>query len=173
MMVRKMTAITQNRNEKIEVFIDLMNVESAVGRDVVDYSCLVKCLAKGRQITVIRAYDQIKESNPEQKKLHADLKREKVRIIIPRGSCKDSTKQIGVDVQLATDVVTSAIRSSCDTIVIVSGDGDFIPVIDSVKASGKKIEFAAFSDFANMSLIEETDHFTCLDDLPICREVVA
>ncbi len=168
-----MTAITQNKNEKLEIFIDLMNVESSVGRNVIDYSCMVKCLAKGRQITVIRAYDQIKEHNPDQKRLHADLKREKVRVIVPKGSCGNSSKQIGVDVQLATDVVTSAIRSSCDTIVIVSGDGDFIPVIDCVKASGKKIEFAAFSGFANMSLIEETDYFTYLDDLPICREVDA
>ena len=168
-----MTAITQNKNEKVEIFIDLRNVETSVGRDTVDYNSLVKCLAKGRQITVIRAYDQIKESNPEQKRLHADLKREKVRIIVPRGSCGNSTKQIGVDVQLATDVVTSALRSSCDTIIIVSGDGDFIPVIDSVKASGKKIEFAAFSGFANMSLIDETDYFTYLDDLPICKEVEA
>ena len=166
-----MTAITQNKNEKVEIFIDLMNIETSVGRDIVDYSCLVKCLAKGRQITVIRAYDQIRESNPEQKRLHADLKREKVRIIIPRGSCGNSTKQIGVDVQLATHVVTSAIRSSCDTIIIVSGDGDFIPVIDSVKSSGKKVEFAAFSGFANMSLIDETDYFTYLDDLPICKDV--
>ena len=168
-----MTAITQNKNEKLEIFIDLMNVESSVGRNVIDYSCMVKCLAKGRQITVIRAYDQIKEHNPDQKRLHADLKSEKVRVIVPKGSCGNSSKQIGVDVQLATDVVTSAIRSSCDTIVIVSGDGDFIPVIDSVKASGKKIEFAAFSGFANMSLIEETDYFTYLDDLPICKEVDA
>lgn len=168
-----MTAITQNKNEKLEIFIDLMNVESSVGRNIVDYNCLVKCLSKGRQITVIRAYDQIKESNPEQKKLHADLKREKVRVIVPKGSCGNTTKQIGVDVQLATDVVTSAIRSSCDTIVIVSGDGDFIPVIDCVKSSGKKIEFAAFSGFANMSLIDETDYFTYLDDLPICKEVSA
>ncbi len=168
-----MTAITQNRNEKLEIFIDLMNVESSVGRNVVDYTCLIKCLAKGRQVTVIRAYDQISGSNPEQKKLHADLRREKVRIIIPKGNCANPTKQIGVDVQLATDVVTSAIRSSCDTILIVSGDGDFIPVIDSVKASGKKVEFAAFSGFANMSLIDETDYFTYLDDLPICREVDA
>ncbi len=168
-----MTAITQNKNEKVEVFIDLMNVESAVGRNVVDYNCLVKCLAKGRQVTVIRAYDQIKGPNPAQDRLHADLRNEKVRIVIPKGSCKNSEKQIGVDVKLATDVVTSSMRSSCDTILIVSGDGDFIPVIDSVKESGKKVEFAAFSDYANMSLIEETDYFTYLDDLPICREVEA
>lgn len=166
-----MTAITQNKNEKLEVFIDVMNVEKAVGRNVMDYNCLVKCLAKGRQITVIRAYDQVIGSNPEQKKLHAYFKREKVRVIIPKGSCGNSSKQIGVDVQLATDVVTSAIKSSCDTVLIISGDGDFIPVIDSVKASGKKIEFAAFSEFANMSLIEETDYFTYLDDLPVCKEV--
>ncbi len=168
-----MTAITQNKNEKIEIFIDLMNVESSIGRGIVDYCCLVKCLAKGRQVTVIRAYDQVRENNPDQKRLHADLRREKVRIVIPKGSCCDPAKQIGVDVQLATDVVTSAMRSSCDTIVIVSGDGDFIPVIDCVKISGKKIEFAAFSGFVNMGLIDETDYFTYLDDLPICKEVEA
>lgn len=92
-----MAAITQNRNEKIEIFIDLMNVES-LGRNIIDYDCLVKCLAKGRQVTVIRAYDQIICNDPEQKKLHATLKHEKVRVIIPKGACINQTKQIGVDV---------------------------------------------------------------------------
>ena len=168
-----MTTITQNRNEKIEIFVDVMNVEKAAGRDVVDYPCMIRCLAKGRQISVVRAYDQIVENNPDQKRLHLSLKNEKIRIIIPKARCFNKDKQIGVDVQLTTDVVTSSIRSSCDTILIISGDGDFIPLIDAVKVSGKKIEFASFSEEANMNLVDEVDHFTFLDDLPICREVVA
>jgi len=158
--------ISFNENDKVEIFIDLMNVETKVGQESIDYSLLCKCLAKGRPIGNVIAFDSIVNTD-EQRRLHSKLKQEKFRIMTPRGSCCNKEKQIGVDVLLATTVIKHTLNSQCDVIIIVSGDGDFIPVIDEVKDTGKKIEFAAFADCANNSLIEETDHFTYIDDLPI------
>lgn len=162
-----MNAISFNIVDRMEVFIDLMNIESVMGRNKIDYVMLVRTLAKGRPISNVRAYDSLKDDDLEQKCLHNVLSEQKFRIIIPKVKCGKEGKQAGVDVQLASDVKECAIQSSCDLILIVSGDGDFVPVIDKVKAKGKKIEFASFTECANHDLIDATDHFTALDDLPI------
>lgn len=163
-----MCMISFNKTDKVEIFIDLMNVESVVGRSKVDYSVLCRCLAMGRPISNVIIFDS-NVNTDDQKKLHAELKRHKFRIETPKGSCYNKEKQIGVDVLLATKVTTHALKSQCDVIIIVSGDGDFIPVIDLVKSTGKKIEFAAFGECANNSLIEETDRFAFIEDLPVLK----
>ena len=50
----------------------------------------------------------------------------------------------GVDVLLATDLVLNAAKNKFDTAIIVSGDGDFFPAIESVQAEGIRVEVAAF-----------------------------
>ena len=162
-----MSIITFNESDRIEYFIDRENVEKVCGHGNVDYEALVQCHAQGRQISNVTVYDMLRENDPIQKKVHDDLRSKKIRIKTPRGRCSKSDKQMGVDVYLAADVVSQAMTSQCDTIVIVSGDGDFIPVIDKVKESGKKIEIVSWEVCANRSLMDECDYFTLLDDLPI------
>jgi uncharacterized LabA/DUF88 family protein len=55
----------------------------------------------------------------------------------------------GVDVMLATDLVTRAYRDHYDTAIVVSGDADFYPALQAVKDAGKQVEVAAFD--ANIS----------------------
>jgi len=50
----------------------------------------------------------------------------------------------GVDVMLATDLVTRAYRDEYDTAIIVSGDADFYPALQAAKDVGKQIEVSAF-----------------------------
>ena len=50
----------------------------------------------------------------------------------------------GVDVMLATDLVLHAVKNNFDTAIIVSGDGDFFPAMETVKKEGKRVEVAAF-----------------------------
>jgi hypothetical protein len=50
----------------------------------------------------------------------------------------------GVDVMLATDVVTNAYNDHYDTAIVVSGDADFYPALQAAKDVGKHIEVAAF-----------------------------
>lgn len=162
-----MSIITFNESDSLEFFIDRENIEKIVGRGDVDYVALVRCLAQRRPISNVRVYDMLKENDPIQKAVYEKLRAAKIRIVNPKGHCLNSGKQMGVDVNLAVDVVSQAASSQCNTIVIVSGDGDFIPVISKVKETGKKIEFASWEECANKSLMDECDYFTFLDDLPI------
>ncbi len=50
----------------------------------------------------------------------------------------------GVDVQLATDMLTHAFKNNYDTAVLVAGDNDFVPSLQAVKDMGKHIEVALF-----------------------------
>ncbi len=50
----------------------------------------------------------------------------------------------GVDVQLATDMLTHAFKNNYDTAILVAGDNDFVPSLQAVKDMGKHIEVALF-----------------------------
>ncbi len=51
----------------------------------------------------------------------------------------------GDDIYLATDMLSFAYENVYDTAILVSGDGDFVPVIKKVQKLGKKVENAYFS----------------------------
>ena len=161
-----MPVTTFNLTDKVELFIDRENVEKISGHGSVDYGALVQCLAQGRPISNVTVFDMFKEEDLIQKAVYAKLRKLKIRIVNPRGHCSKEGKQLGVDVALAVAVVSKAATSQCDTFIIVSGDGDFIPLIDEVKARGKKIEIASWEECINKSLMDECDYFIPLDDIP-------
>ena len=45
----------------------------------------------------------------------------------------------GDDIHLATDMLSLAYENSFDTAILVSGDGDFVPVIRKVQKFGKRV----------------------------------
>jgi len=47
-------------------------------------------------------------------------------------------KEKGIDVKLAIDMVSCALKEECDVCVLVSGDADFIPAIDIIKENGRE-----------------------------------
>jgi len=50
----------------------------------------------------------------------------------------------GVDIQLATDMITHSFKNNYDVAVLVAGDNDFVGAIQSVKDNGKNVEVALF-----------------------------
>jgi uncharacterized LabA/DUF88 family protein len=62
------------------------------------------------------------------------------------------------DVGLAMDAVQQAPK--LDTIIIVSGDGDYIPLIEHLRVSfGCRVEVAAFAKSTSSKLIQHADSF--------------
>lgn len=56
------------------------------------------------------------------------------------------TREKGIDVKLATDLIVGAVDNQYDTAIVVSSDGDLIPAIDWVrKRQNKKVEYVGFS----------------------------
>ena len=72
---------------------------------------------------------------------HHELLKKGVKEIVFR-----RTREKGIDVKLATDLVVAAVDNQYDTAVVVSSDSDLIPAIDWIrKRQNKKVEYIGFS----------------------------
>lgn len=65
-------------------------------------------------------------------------------------------------------IVVDAIRAStsADAIVLVSGDGDFIPLVEYLKNQGKRVEVIAFGRSTSSKIKEEADEFIDIESNP-------
>ena len=65
-------------------------------------------------------------------------------------------------------IVIDAIRivPGVDTLVLASGDGDFIPLVEYLKNQGKRVEVVAFGRTASSKLRESADEFIDLEEDP-------
>lgn len=73
-------------------------------------------------------------------------------------------KKADWDVGLVIDAIR--IAPSVDTLVIVSGDGDFISLVEYLKNQGKRVEVVAFGKSASSKLREIADEFIDLGATP-------
>src|ERR1700693_3134772 len=70
-------------------------------------------------------------------------------------------KKADWDVGIVIDAIRTA--QALDVIVLCSGDGDFIPLVDYLKNQGKRVEIAAFGKTTSLKLKEAADEFIDLD----------
>ena len=68
------------------------------------------------------------------------------------------------DVGITIDAVR--IAPSVDTIVLASGDGDFLQLVDYLKNQGKRVEIIAFGRSSSAKLKEVVDEFIDLEKNP-------
>ncbi len=68
------------------------------------------------------------------------------------------------DVGIAVDAIR--ISPSVDTIVLASGDGDFIQLVEYLKNQGKRVEMIAFGRSSSAKLKEVVDEFADLEKSP-------
>jgi uncharacterized protein (TIGR00288 family) len=76
----------------------------------------------------------------------------------------DGQKKADWDVGIVVDAVR--IAPSVDALVLVSGDGDFIPMVEYLKNQGKRVEVIAFERSASLHLKESADEFIDLEKFP-------
>lgn len=58
---------------------------------------------------------------------------------------------------IAIDAVRTA--NTVDTIVICSGDGDFVPLVEYLKNNGRRVEVMSFGRSTSLKLKEAADEF--------------
>lgn len=76
-----------------------------------------------------------------------------------KGKRRARREQKEVDVLLAVDVLTHAFRGSADVAVILAGDADFRPVVDTLVQLGKEVWVVADPDSCSPLLRESADRF--------------
>ncbi len=64
----------------------------------------------------------------------------------------------GVDIQLATDMITHSFKNNYDVAILVAGDNDYVGALQAVKDNGKNVEVALFGkERTSMQLREVAD----------------
>jgi len=161
--------IIPNKEHRIGIFIDVQNLYHSAknlygGR--VNYGELIKKLTNERKLG--RALGYVVRSDPETgeesffealQKAGIELRMKDIQIF-PNG-----VKKADWDVGLAVDAIRMA--EMFDVIILVSGDGDFIPLVKYLQIGlGKGVEVAAFGKTSSSGLREVADNFLDLDKTP-------
>jgi uncharacterized LabA/DUF88 family protein len=72
-------------------------------------------------------------------------------------------KAKGVDIQICVDILIHVYRHNTDAILLLSGDGDYEPLIDEVLRNGVQVFLSAFSKGLNPRLRDKVDQLYELD----------
>jgi uncharacterized LabA/DUF88 family protein len=75
-------------------------------------------------------------------------------------------KTKSVDINLVTDLLRHTYNRSVDEVLILTGDGDYLPTIHEVMRQGVRVVVGAFSSGLDIRLRTQTDEFIDLD--PMC-----
>lgn len=145
-------------DQRVGVFIDVQNLYYSaknLHNKKVNFGNIVKESVAGRKLIRAIAYVVRTETKEEQPFFEALYNmgietREKDLQIFQTGM-----KKADWDVGLAVDAIRLA--PSLDAIVIVSGDGDYLPLIEYLQSMGKQVEIAAFGETTSGRLIAQAD----------------
>jgi len=78
---------------------------------------------------------------------------------------KNTGRSKGVDIKLTTDFLTHAFNRNMDTAFLMSGDGDFVPMVEEAKRYGVRVIVYAFTSGLSRDLKLASDYFYSLDDV--------
>ena len=90
----------------------------------------------------------------KQQKLLGHLKRHKFRYSL--GYLLKSQGRVhekGVDVNIAIDIVSGALKDKYDHCLLVSSDTDLLPAVLMAKEAGKKVDYIGFSHQASLAMV--------------------
>ncbi|MDP3026939.1 MAG: NYN domain-containing protein [Nanoarchaeota archaeon] len=69
----------------------------------------------------------------------------------------------GDDINLALDMLNDAWENKYDRAVLISGDGDFAPLVKYVRSKNKEAEIISFEKIASRNLINEVNRYSFIN----------
>jgi uncharacterized LabA/DUF88 family protein len=160
--------VIKHKEQRVGVFIDTQNLYHSARnlyKARVNFGAVLKDAVAGRKLVRAVAYVITTEAGDEKnffealEKLGIETKTKDLQIF-PGG-----TKKADWDVGLTVDVMKMANR--LDTVIIVSGDGDFIPLVKYLQHhTGTQVEVVSFGKSTSGKLREAVDDFLDLSENP-------
>jgi uncharacterized LabA/DUF88 family protein len=165
----KHMAIIKHKEQRVGVFIDTQNLYHSAKnlyKRKVNFGEVVKEAVQGRVLIRAVAYVITSEAGDEKgffdalKKMGIETKTKNLQVFA------GGAKKADWDVGLAVDAIS--LSGKLDSVVIVSGDGDFVPLVEYLKLSaGCQVEVVSFGKSTSGKLIEAADDFIDLDKKPM------
>jgi uncharacterized LabA/DUF88 family protein len=159
--------VIKHKEQRVGVFIDTQNLYHSA-RNLfnarVNFGAVLKDAVAGRKLVRAVAYVITTEAGDEKnffealEKLGIETKTKDLQIFA------GGSKKADWDVGLAVDAIKMAPR--LDSVVIVSGDGDFIPLVEYLQSIGVQVEVASFGKSTSGKLREAVDDFVDLSENP-------
>ena len=158
---------TKPKEQRVEVLIDVQYLYHSANnlyRAKVNFQEVLKQAVAGRKF--IRAFGYVvKTKTGEERPFFEALTKLGIETRVRDlqefyGGAKKADWDVGI--------VIDAIRTSpgLDVIILVSGDGDFISLVEYLKNQGKRVEVMAFGRTTSLKLKEVADEFIDLDKSP-------
>ena len=76
---------------------------------------------------------------------------------------KGTERSKGVDISLTVEALNQVHSNNVDTVMLLTGDGDFQPLVEEIKRCGKQLFLGAFSSGLSPQLKLSADEFYVLD----------
>ncbi len=159
--------VIKHKDQRVGIFIDTQNLYHSAKnlyKSKVNFGAILKEAVAGRQLVRAVAYVITTEGGEESAffealgKLGIETKTKDLQIFW--GGAKKGDWDVG----LAVDAIKMA--SKLDAVVIVSGDGDFVPLVEYLKLSGLQVEIISFGQSSSLKLKEAADEFIDLSADP-------
>ncbi len=154
--------IIKHHNQRVAVLVDVQNLYHSAKHLFsarVNYKNLLESVVGGRMLVRSLAY-VVKSGELEEEqaffdaltKANFEVKSKDIQIFA------GGTKKADWDVGMAVDAIR--LSGLVDAIVLITGDGDFIPLVEYLKMQkGVQVEVAAFGRSASAKLKESADDF--------------
>lgn len=166
MKFKKMNPV-KHKEQRISVLIDVQNLYHSAKnfyQAKVNFQEILKTAVSQRKL--IRAFGYVvKTKTGEEKPFFEALT--KLGIETRERDLQEfygGMKKADWDVGIVIDAIK--IAPCVDVIVLVSGDGDFIALVEYLKNRGKRVEVIAFQNSTSSQLIEVSDEFFDLGENP-------
>ena len=154
----------KHKNQRVGVFIDVQNMyysaKNLYGCKV-NFGEVLNAAVADRQLIRAIAYvvRATGEETPFFEALHdrgLETREREMQVFL------DGAKKADWDVGITVDAIR--IGEILDVVILVSGDGDFVELVDYLKHHGKQVEAIGFRESSSTKLVEAVDNFTDLSE---------
>ncbi|KKR79667.1 MAG: hypothetical protein UU24_C0004G0005 [Candidatus Nomurabacteria bacterium GW2011_GWA2_40_9] len=159
--------VIKHKEQRVGVFIDTQNLYHSARnlyKARVNFGAVLRDAVAGRKLVRAVAYVITTEAGDEKNffealtKLGIETKTKDLQIF------HTGTKKGDWDVGLTVDAIKMAPR--LDSVVIISGDGDFIPLVEYLQTMGVQVELVSFQQSTSSNLLNAVDDFVDLSTNP-------
>ena len=159
--------VIKHPEQRVAILIDTQNLYHSAKnlyKAKVNFGEVVKNSLGDRKLIRALAYVVNTEGGEEEaffealEKLGIEIKTKDLQVFF------GGAKKADWDVGLAIDAIKLAHK--VDSIILASGDGDFVPLVEYVKSQGCQVEAITFGRSASGKLREAVDDFIDMDEDP-------
>ena len=159
--------VIKHPGQRVAVLIDVQNLyhsaKNLYGARV-NFGAVLKLAVSNRSLIRVFAYVVRTKTGEEKPFFEALIKLGIETRVRDLQEFFGGLKKADWDVGITVDAIR--ISQSVDTIVLASGDGDFLQLIEYLKNQGKRVEIIAFGKSASSKLKETADEFVDLGYSP-------